>query len=68
MKVDLVGGFQNTRKHKEDFALTPYLFNVWYSGDVVTIAGLGICWGYYAVYLGLGFNVPPEFAKFRIHK
>lgn len=48
-----IGGFQDTRTNKEDFALTPYLFGVWATGKIIKVRGIGICWGYYSIYLGL---------------
>ena len=62
----LIGGFQDTRKNKEDFALTPYLFRVWATCDIIKVRGLGICWGYYSVYLGLGLNIPKDFPSFKM--
>jgi hypothetical protein len=60
-KIRLIGGFQDTRTNKEDFALSPYLFGVWVTGKIVKIRGIGICWGYYSVYLALGFNIPKDY-------
>lgn len=59
-----VGGFQDTRNNGEDFALTPYLFGVWINGEIIKVSGLGICWGYYSVYLGLGWNIPKNYPNF----
>lgn len=61
-----IGGFQDTRTNKEDFALTPYFFGVWLTGNVIKVRGLGICWGYYAVYLGLGWNIPKIYPTFKV--
>jgi hypothetical protein len=49
----IIGGYQNTRTNKEDFALTPYLFSVWVTGEIIKVRGVGICWGHHSVYLGL---------------
>lgn len=62
----LIGGFQDTRTNKEDFALTPYFFGVWVTGEVIKVRGLGICWGYYSVYLGLGWNIPKSYPSFKV--
>ena len=59
------GGFQDTRTNNEDFALTPFLFLVWISGQVISVYGFGLCWGYYSIYFGLGFNIPKNFPHFR---
>lgn len=61
-----IGGFQDTRINEEDFALTPYLFSVWVTGKVIKIRGIGICWGYYSVYLGLGWNIPKKYPNFMV--
>jgi len=61
-----IGGFQDTRTNNEDFALTPYLFGVWVTGEKIKVCGLGICWGYYSVYLGLGRNIPSSYPTFKV--
>jgi hypothetical protein len=63
----LQGGFQDTRKNNEDFALTPYLFSVWVTGQIISIYGIGLCWGYYSIYIGFGFNIPKGFPRWRFH-
>ena len=57
--VKLICGFKDTRKNNEDFSLTPYLFCV-YSNDEkkIKVYGLGICWGYYSVFLCLATGTP----------
>jgi hypothetical protein len=65
-RYSFIGGFQDTRTNKEDFALTPYLFVVWVTGEVIKVRGIGICWGYYAVYLALGWNIPPNYPSFKV--
>jgi len=62
----IVAGFQDTRSNNEDFALTPYLFSVWMPGKVIKIYGIGICWGYYSIYIALGQNIPPNISGFTI--
>jgi len=61
----LVGGCQDTRTNKEDFALTPYLFGVWVTEKIIKVYGLGLCWGWISVYLGIGFNIPKNFQTFK---
>ena len=60
-----LSGFQDTRTNKEDFAITPYLFGVWVN-EKSKVRGFGICWGYYSVYLALGFNIPKSYPSFRV--
>ena len=62
----LIGGFQDTRLNKEDFALTPDLFGVWVIGKTIKVRGIGICFGYYSVYLGLGCNIPKDYPSFKV--
>lgn len=66
INLRLIGGFQDTRTNKEDFALTPYLFGVWLNGEIIKVYGIGVCWGYYSVYLGLGWNIPKGYPSFKI--
>lgn len=61
----LVGGYQNTRINHEDIALTPYIFGVYVNESIATIFGIGLCWGFIAVYIGIGFNIPKGFKTFR---
>jgi hypothetical protein len=63
----LIGGYQDTRTNKEDFAITPFLFGVYYWGEI-KVLGLGICWGWSSVFLGIGFNVPKKVPTFRSYK
>jgi len=62
-----ISGFQDTRTNKEDFALTPYLFGVWVS-EKSKVRGFGICWGYYSIFVALGFNIPKNYPIFRVIK
>jgi len=64
----IIGGYQDTRLNKEDFAITPYLFGVYVNGSIIKVFGLGLCWGFYSAYLGLGFNIPKETPSFIIIK
>jgi hypothetical protein len=63
----LQGGFQDTRKNNEDFALTPYIFVVSFTGEIISVYGLGLCWGYYSIYFGLGFNIPKKIPRWWFH-
>ena len=62
----LIGGVQDTRRNNEDFAITPYLFGIWVTGKIIKVRGIGICWGYYSVYFGFGWNMPPKFPSFKV--
>ena len=65
----IIGGYENTFANGEDFALTPYLFLV--ISKKVNVYGLGICWGHYAIFIGLGINVPmyiPSFINISKHR
>ena len=62
----ILAGYQDTRTNKEDFAITPYLFGVWFYGDVIRVFGIGICWGFFSIYIGIGFNIPKQYPTFKI--
>lgn len=62
----IIGGFQDTRNNNEDFAITPYLFSFLVNMEVVKVVGIGICWGYYSVYMGIGKNIPNGYSGFRV--
>lgn len=64
--MKIVSGFQNTRKNKEDFAITPYLFGVWIQEEIIKVYGMGLCWGFYSIYIGIGFNIPKGYGGFRV--
>lgn len=69
----LIVGLQDTRTHKEDFALTPYLFLVKTKGEYsiggeFSVYGIGICLFYWAFFIGVGFNVPKKMKFFRYYK
>lgn len=51
--MEIVKGFQDTRTNKEDFAITPYLFSVLFSGKNIKVRGIGICWGFWSYYIGI---------------
>lgn len=53
--MKLITGYQNTKNHNEDLALTPYLFLVYNRN--LKVYGIGLCWIYFAVFIGLGFNL-----------
>jgi len=61
-------GTQDTRSNKEDFALTPYLFSVAVKGHLIRVYGIGICWGFFSFYIGLGFNIPKAYPTFNFFK
>ena len=63
-KYKIIGGYQDTRTNKEDFALTPYLFSVYFSGEIIKVIGIGFCWGYYSFYIGVGKNIPKQVKRF----
>jgi hypothetical protein len=62
----IIGGYQNTKTNNEDFAITPYLFGVKMVGYQIKVIGLGLCWGYASVYLGIGFGLPKDFLSFKV--
>ena len=66
--MKLIGGTQDTRENGEDLALTPYLFLVNVNYNNSKIYGLGICWIYGSIFLGLGFNLPENYKRFRKYK
>jgi len=62
--MKFISGYQNTKTNKEDLALTPYFFLVWLNGKKIKVYGLGLCWFYHSVYVGIGFNIPKEYPYF----
>lgn len=65
----IIGGYQDTRTNKEDFALTPYLFLVWLNDSyVIKVYGIGLCWLYHSAYIGIGFNIPKNYPSFKVLK
>lgn len=60
----IAGGYQDTRDNGEDFALTPYLFLVYFNSEI-KVFGIGLCWGFYSFYLGIGFNIPKDYKFFK---
>jgi len=59
----IVGGIQDTRLNGEDFALTPFLFSV-VVHKTLKLYGIGICWGWWACYIGFSLNLPKEIPSF----
>lgn len=55
----------DTRINGEDLALTPYLFFVGFSGTVIKVYGIGLCWGYFAFSINIGFGVPKQYPTFK---
>jgi hypothetical protein len=62
-KPKIIGGYQNTKLNKEDFAITPYLFLVCATLEIVSVYGIGLCWGHY---IGFGFGIPKGYPKFTV--
>lgn len=60
----VIGGYQNTKTNNEDFAITPYLFGVYCKGKI-KVYGIGLCWGFHSIYIGLGFNIPKGYEGFK---
>lgn len=58
LNIRIIGGYQDTRSNKEDIAITPYLFGVYVNGEILKVRGIGLCWLYYSVYIGIGLNIP----------
>lgn len=70
--IQITGGFQDTRNNGEDFALTPFLFLV-YASTLMPIInkkswifGIGICWGWYSVFIGIRRNFYKQIPKFTV--
>jgi hypothetical protein len=63
--MKIIGGFQDTRLNNEDFAITPFLFGVWTVLEIISVYGIGICWGYYSAYIGFGFGIPKNYPTFK---
>lgn len=64
----IIGGYQDTRKNGEDFAITPYLFGVLMIGSIMCVYGIGICWGWHSAYIGIGKNIPKDYPSFKTLK
>lgn len=64
-KPKIIGGYQNTKLNKEDFAITPYLFGVWTTLEIVSVYGIGLCWGHHSAYIGFGFGIPKGYPTFK---
>jgi len=67
MKLNIIGGFQDTRTNHEDFALTPFLYLV-FVNKISKAFGLGLCWGHCAVFLGISINAPKGMPRFMVVK
>lgn len=66
--MKIIAGYIDTRTNGEDVALTPYIHGVWVNYETHKIVGLGVCFIYYSFFLGLGFNLPKGYQRFRIYK
>lgn len=58
LNIRIIGGYQDTSSNKEDIAITPYIFGVYVNGEILKVRGIGLCWIYYSVYIGIGLNIP----------
>lgn len=67
-RLRFMSGYQDTRRNREDLALTPYIFGVKANYNKSKVIGIGICWIYYAIYIGIGINIPKKYPWFYIHK
>ena len=65
MKLTLVGVYLDTRINEEDFAITPYLSVFYAKNKGVLVTGLGLTWGWWALGLGIGNNLPKGIKRFR---
>lgn len=66
--MKLIRGYQDIRTNNEDFVLTPFLGLVYISKYKCRIYGLSLNWGYWSVYLSLGFNLPKDYPSVTIKK
>lgn len=66
--MNIIGGYQDTRTNQEDFALTPFLFGVLIVSDLIKVYGIGVCWGWHSIYIGVGFGIPKDCPKFQVVK
>jgi len=32
---------------------------------LISIKGIGICWGHHSVYIGIGFGIPDNYPRFK---
>lgn len=62
-RVKIIFGWQNN-KGIEDFILTPCLFLV-YVRDPNLVVGIGIQWGFIAVFVAFAFGIPNNFPRFQ---
>ena len=62
----IIGGYQDTRDNKEDFALTPFLFSVYKAKNknLFSVYGIGFCWGWTAMFIGIAFKLPKHIPSF----
>lgn len=63
MTMRIIIGYQNTKYNGDDLELTPFLFLVNPSVEIIKVYGIGICWLHQAIYIGLAFNLPKHFKK-----
>lgn len=60
-------GYSDTRSNNEDFAITPYISSILVNTDIKVI-GIGLCWGYFSIFIAIGKNLPKGYPFFKIHK
>ena len=64
MGISIIGGSQDTRNNNEDFAITPFLLAVVSTKEVFKIYGIGLCWGWWAIHIGVLLYAPKGTPKF----
>lgn len=56
------------RTNGEDFALTPYVFTVYvtslFEQNKGKIFGIGLCWGFWSIFIGIGIDIPKSYPFF----
>ncbi len=64
--IEPIGGYLDTRTNNEDFAITLYVSGFWARRGTIIMVGLGITWGWWSLFLGLGFDLPKRIKRFRV--
>ena len=54
----------DTRTNKEDFVLTPFLFGI--HAKKAKLIGIGICWGWWSLSIGIAFALPKGIKSFQV--
>lgn len=60
----IMGGYQDTRTNNEDFALTPFLFGIFVKK--AKLVGIGICWGWWSLSIGIALSLPKQIKSFHV--